>query len=62
MPLVNVGIVEKVHGGEKTSRPIAHARPVTIWRLRDRAGAERWLADHPDRDLPPLPDDPDDPA
>ncbi len=26
----------------------AHARPVTVWRLADRAAAVRWLADNPD--------------
>lgn len=38
-----------------TCRPTAHARPVSVWRLLDRAAALRWLADHPD-----LPDPGDD--
>lgn len=30
-----------------STRPEAHARPVTAWRLHDRAAAERWLMEHP---------------
>lgn len=44
-------------GSARTCRPVAHARPLTVWRLRDRDAALRWLADHPD---PPDPDPPDD--
>lgn len=49
-------------GFRKTSRPKAHARPVTVWRLVDRAKAAQWLIDHPDRfdvgrtESPPMPD------
>ncbi len=42
-------------GYAPTCRPTAHARPVSVWGLADRAAAERWLADHPD-----LPDPADD--
>jgi hypothetical protein len=31
-----------------TCRPMAHARPLSVWRLADRAAALHWLADHPD--------------
>lgn len=31
-------------GFVQTSRPKAHARPVTVWELADAAKAERWLA------------------
>lgn len=48
-PLAKAGII-RADGFCKTSRPKAHARPVTVWRLNDRSKAEQWLADHPDRD------------
>ena len=35
-------------GYAPTSRPTAHARPLSVWRLADRDKARRWLADHPD--------------
>ena len=44
-------------GYAPTSRPTAHARPVSLWRLSDRNKALRWLADHPE-----LPDGDDDEA
>jgi len=31
-------------GYGKTTRPTAHARPVTVWRLLNRGKAESWLA------------------
>lgn len=45
--LAFAGII-RADGFLKTSRPTAHARPVTIWRLVDRDAAERWLIDHPE--------------
>lgn len=47
-PLAKAGIIEQA-GYALTARPEAHARPVAVWRLADRAAAERWLAAHPDR-------------
>lgn len=47
-PLAMAGII-RADGFAKTCRPKAHARPVTVWRLVDRAKAEQWLTDHPDR-------------
>lgn len=46
--LARAGIVRRV-GYVPTCRPDAHARPVSLWALADRAAAIRWLADHPDR-------------
>lgn len=46
--LARAGII-RADGFAKTCRPTAHARPVTVWQLADRAAAVRWLADHPDR-------------
>jgi hypothetical protein len=45
--LVRAGMI-RFGGYERTCRPTAHSRPVTVWTLADRAAAERWLADHPD--------------
>ena len=44
--LARAGIIER-DGFTTTTRPTAHARPVSIWRLVDRAKAEAWLADNP---------------
>lgn len=46
--LARAGIIFRI-GYSPTCRPDAHARPVSVWRLADRAAAVRWLADHPDR-------------
>ncbi len=35
-------------GFVKSSRPKAHARPLTVWRLVDREAAEQWLTEHID--------------
>jgi hypothetical protein len=40
-----------------STRPEAHARPVAVWALADRAAAVRWLAEHPLPTLPPPPAD-----
>lgn len=34
-------------GFRTSSRPIAHVRPLSVWRLADAAGAVAWLAAHP---------------
>ena len=47
-PLAKAGIIER-EGFAQTSRPTAHARPVSIWKLADHGKAERWLLDNPDR-------------
>ncbi|MBC8355097.1 MAG: hypothetical protein H8E66_24230 [Planctomycetes bacterium] len=45
--LARTGIIER-DGYVATRRADAHARPVSVWRLRDRAAAEQWLTLHPD--------------
>lgn len=47
-PSAKAGIIT-LAGFAQTSRPTAHARPVSVWRLSDRAAAERWLAENPDQ-------------
>lgn len=44
--LVTMSIIERV-GYRQTDRPVAHSRAVSVWRLIDRAGAERWLVANP---------------
>lgn len=52
-PLARAGIIEP-DGFQKSRRREAHARPVSVWQLADRAAALAWLAAHPDRpDLTP---------
>ena len=34
-------------GYQRSVRPVAHARPLTVWRLADAARAAAWLAAHP---------------
>jgi len=46
--LARAGIIEPA-GFQDTTRPEGHARPVTVWRLVDRAKAEQWLEDHRDQ-------------
>jgi hypothetical protein len=46
-PLALAGIIRRI-GYTVTSRPVAHARPVSIWELVDPDAARRWLADHPE--------------
>jgi hypothetical protein len=50
-PLAEAGIIMGA-GYATTRRAEAHARPVTVWTLADRAAALAWLDAHPD-----LPDD-----
>ena len=52
--LARAGIIIR-DGYVPTSRADAHARPVSVWRLRDRAAAELWLVDHPEIPEPPPP-------
>jgi hypothetical protein len=46
-PLADAGLIRPA-GYRPSERPEAHARPVTVWQLADRAGALAWLAAHPD--------------
>jgi hypothetical protein len=46
-PLALAGIIRRT-GYASTRRAEAHARPVTVWALADRAAALDWLAAHPD--------------
>ena len=46
--LARAGIIRAL-GFDRTCRPEGHARPVTVWQLADRAAAQRWLVNHPDR-------------
>ena len=50
-PLARAGIIAPA-GFTKTCRPVAHSRPVTVWRLADRVAARCWLWDHPDLEDP----------
>lgn len=50
--LVRAGIIIR-DGYMPTARAAAHARPVSVWRLKDRAAAEQWLVDHPEIPEPP---------
>lgn len=45
-PFAQAGIVERV-GYRNSIREASHARPISVWKLRDRAAAERWLRDNP---------------
>ena len=55
--LVRAGLIRRV-GHVPTSRPDAHARPVSVWALADRAAVERWLVAHPDPNPEPASTDP----
>lgn len=50
--LARAGIIHRA-GFVATSRPDAHARPVSIWRLVDRDAALQWLTEHPEIPEPP---------
>jgi hypothetical protein len=52
--LAELGIIVDTGWSKKSSRPVAHARKITIWGLADRAAALAWLDRHPDL---PDPDD-----
>lgn len=49
--LAQPGIIRRA-GYTETARAVAHARPVAVWELRDRAAALAWLAANPE---PPAP-------
>lgn len=49
--LVDVGIIFDSGRVEKSRRPEAHARKITVWQLADRRAAQQWLDEHPE--LPP---------
>lgn len=49
--LARARIVEQ-DGFAKSTRPEAHARPVSVWRLINRAAADEWLASHPELQEP----------
>ena len=44
--LAKLGIIEAA-GFAKSRRFEAHARPITVWRLKDRAAGLRWLEANP---------------
>jgi hypothetical protein len=46
-PLARAGIIRRV-GFRGSERAIAHARPVTVWELADRAAAFAWRAAYPE--------------
>jgi hypothetical protein len=43
--LRRAGIIRRA-GFVESRRAVAHARPVSVWELADRAAAERWLRGH----------------
>jgi hypothetical protein len=45
--LAGAGLIRACQAA-RTSRPLAHARRVTVWELADRKGAFAWLAAHPE--------------
>ena len=57
-PLVRAGIIYR-DGFVPTCRPLAHARPLSVWKLADREAAICWLKEHPEL---PEPGDEDSPA
>lgn len=50
-PLVRAGIL-RAAGFTRTARPLAHARPITVWEIADREAALKWLRENPDVDVP----------
>ena len=46
-------------GRRRSRRPLAHARNLDVWAVRDRAAAQRWLIEHPEPG--PVVEDPADP-
>lgn len=45
--LARAGLIRRV-GFTETARAVAHARPVGVWELANRAAAIAWLATHPE--------------
>ena len=52
MRALAVGGLIRGDGYAQTARPVAHARPVTVWRLVDADAARQWLVDHPEMPAP----------
>jgi hypothetical protein len=48
-PLARAGIAERV-GFVTTTRPSAHARPISVWKIANFSKAEQWLREHPEPD------------
>lgn len=45
--LRRAGIIRHA-GWVESSRPVAHARPISLWALADSSAALTWLAEHPE--------------
>lgn len=52
--LADAGILRRA-GFQNSTRPAAHARPLSLWRLADDATAFAWLAAHPPTPGAPVP-------
>ena len=52
--LADAGILCRV-GYRNSKRPVAHARPLTVWRLINVDAALAWLAAHPPTPADPAP-------
>ena len=52
--LADAGILHRA-GFRNSTRPAAHARPLSLWRLADAAAAHAWLAAHPPQPADPAP-------
>ncbi|MFM8272962.1 MAG: hypothetical protein ACKODX_11590 [Gemmata sp.] len=52
--LADAGILRR-DGFRNSTRPAAHARPLSVWRLADDAAALVWLAAHPTTPAVPVP-------
>ncbi len=46
-PFAKAGLIERI-GYIASTRPEAHARPISLWKLIDREGASQWLLTHPE--------------
>jgi hypothetical protein len=52
--LADAGIIRRV-GFRNSTRPAAHARPLSLWRLADADAALAWLDAHPPTPADPAP-------
>jgi hypothetical protein len=52
--MADAGILRRA-GFQSSTRPAAHARPISLWRLADAAAALAWLAAHPTAPAVPVP-------
>lgn len=52
--LADAGILRR-DGFRPSTRPAAHARPLSLWRLADAAAAVAWLTAHPTTPAAPVP-------